>query len=41
MILLMLSSAMALGNLSVDKVFDQELHLKIKHQELMLGKIAR
>jgi hypothetical protein len=33
MISLALSSVLASGNLSVDKVFNQELRLKSKHQE--------
>ena len=35
MISLALSSAIASGNLLVDKVFDQELRTKSKHQELI------
>ena len=35
MISLALSSAIASGNLSVDKVFDRELRPKTKHQELI------
>ena len=35
MISLALSSAIASGNLSIDKVFDRELRPKSKHQELI------
>ena len=33
MVSLALSSATALGNLSIDKVFDRELHANSKHEE--------